>query len=158
MPSPTITTPQFLHLDVKATPELPSVKMRVIHDSRRGVYVPASIALEHPIVAVTPTLLSKMRLGAVRRDALRVALGEKNTELTQRAAVKSYFKGSAGRAVSEKVRQDPTDEHIETTALIYTLARLVGDFPVQAVARSFGIEHADAKRWVQLARKNGELS
>lgn len=153
----TINTPQFLHLTVKATPELPSVQMRVIHDARRGVYVPASIALEHPAVAVTPTLLSKMRLGAVRRDALRAALSEKNVELTQRAAVKSYFRGSTGRAVSEKVRLDPTDEHLETAALIHRLARLVGDFPAQSIARSFGLQHSDAKRWVQLARKNGQI-
>lgn len=155
MPSPSINTPQFLHLDVRATPEVPSVKMRVIHDEGRGVYVPASISLEHPTVAVTPTLLAKMRLGAVRRDALRTELSEKNVELTQRAAVKSYFKGSTGRAVSDKVRLVPTEEHLENAAVIYRLARLVGDFPVQAVARSFGLDHADAKRWVTQIRRSG---
>lgn len=157
MPTPDITTPQFLHLDVKATPELPSVKMRVIHDARRGIYAPASIALEHPMVPVTPTLLTKMRLGTIRRDALRAALAEANSELSQRSVVRTYFKGSSGRPVSEKARETPSAEHLENAALIYLLARLVGDFPVRAVARSFGLEHSDAKRWVQLARKSGQL-
>jgi len=157
MSAPAITTPQFLHLNVSATPERPSVRIRVIHDEKTGTYVNASVAVEHPVAAITPTLLGKMRLGAVRRDALRSALGEQNAELAQRAPVKSFFKGSAGRAVAEKVRLDPTAEHQENAALIYRLARLVGDYPVQAIARCFGLEHADAKRWVALAKKNGAL-
>jgi hypothetical protein len=157
MSTSVITTPQFLHLNVKATADRPSLTVRVIHDARNGIYTNGSLALEHPSVAVTPTLLSKMRLGTLRRDALRTALGEANPELSKIPAVKSFFKGSAGRAVAEKVRLDPTTEHLENAALIYRLARLVGDFPVQAVGRCFGLEKVDAQRWVALAKKNGEL-
>lgn len=157
MSAPAIMTPQFLPLTVAATPERPSVTIRTMHDERNGVYVNHSLALEHPVVAVTPTLLSKMRLGALRRDALRAALGEQNSELAKRPPVKSYFKGSAGRTVAEKARREPTAEHIENAALVYRLARLVGDYPVHAIARCFGLEHTDAKRWVAIAKKNGAL-
>lgn len=157
MPSLTINAPQFLHLDVTATPERPSVKIRTIHDPRRGVYVTASLALDHPAVAITPTLLAKMRLGSIRRDALRAAIGTANAELNVHAAIKTYFKGTSGRAVAEKVRAEPSDAHLEIAAVIHRLARLIGDYPVQAVARSFGLEQADAQRWVKLARKVGEL-
>ena len=157
MPSPVITTPQFLHLNVPGTIDRPSVKIRVIHNESTGVYANASLTAEHPMVAITPTLLSKMRLGAIRRDALRAALGEENAELAKRAPVKSFFKGTAGRAVAEKARLVPTAEHLENAALVYRLARLVGDYPVQAVARSFSLEHDDAARWVAIARKNGAL-
>ncbi|ROR76055.1 hypothetical protein SAMN06295974_3797 [Plantibacter flavus] len=158
MPQPTITTPPLLNLTVPATPDRPSVKIRVAHDSRRGVYTTNNLGIEHPVIAVTPTLLGKMRLGAVRRDALRSALSEANDELAGRAPVKSYFRGSNGRAVSEKVRAEPTLEHLENLAIIYRLARLVGDFPVQSVARSFGLEPVDAQRWVAIARKSGSLA
>lgn len=158
MPTPEITSPQFLHLNVPATVERPDVKIRVIHDERKGVYVNASIAVEHPMVAVTPTLLSKLKLGSLRKDALRAALGELNVQLAARAPVKSFFKGTAGRAVAEKARLEPTAEHLENAVVIFRLARLVGDYPLLAVARCFSIEHADAKRWVALARKNGELA
>lgn len=157
MPTPTINTPQFLHLNVPGTLDRPSVKIRVIHDERKRSYVNASLAVEHPAVAVTPTLLSKMRLGTLRRDALRVALGEHNPELSGRAPVKSFFRGTTGRAVSEKARLEPAAEHLENAAVIYRLARLVGDYPIQAVARCFSLDPTDAARWVALARKNGEL-
>lgn len=158
MTTPPITTPQFLHLNVQATIDRPAVKIRVVHDERAGVYNNSALTVEHPVVAVTPTRLAKMRLGSLRRDALRVALGEQNTELSKRAPVKSFFKGSAGRAVSEKVRMEPTAEHLGNAAIVYRLARLVGDYPVQAVGRCFGLEPSDAKRWVALARKNGVLA
>lgn len=157
MPTPAITAPQFLHLNVQATTDRPAVKIRVIHDERKGIYTNGSLAVEHPVVAVTPTLLGKMRLGSLRNDALRIALCEQNGELVKRAPVKSFFKGSNGRAVAEKVRLDPTVEHLENAAIVYRLARLVGDYPVQAVARCFSLEHTDAKRWVALARKSGSL-
>lgn len=158
MPQPTISTPSLLNLSVQASQDRPSVKIRVTHDARRGVYVTSSLALEHPAVAVTPTLIGKLRLGGVRRDALRAALSEANAELTGRAPLKSYFRGSTGRAVSDKVREDPSAEHLENAALIYRLARLVGDFPIRAIARSFSLEPADAQRWVGMARRSGVLS
>ena len=156
--APKIITPQFLHLNVLATATVPDVKIHVIHDERRGVYVNASIAVEHPVVAVTPTLLGKLKLGSLRKDALRSALAKHNIELSQRAPVKSFFKGTLGRAVAQKARLEPTIEHLTNTAVVFRLARLVGDYPLIAVARCFSLEHADAKRWVALARKNGDLT
>jgi hypothetical protein len=158
MPRPSITTPQFLHLQVKGSADRPDVKIRVIHDERAGLYTNASLTVEHPVIAITPTLLSKLKLGSLRRDALRAALGEKNVDLAKRPPVKSFFKGSVGRAVSDKARLEPTAEHLENTAIIYRLARLVGDFPIQSIARCFSLEHTDATRWVALARKNGDIS
>lgn len=157
MPQPAITTPEFLHLNVQGSIDRPTLKVRVIHNESKGVYVNASISAEHPMVAVTATLLSKMKLGALRNTALRAALAEQNIELSKRAPVKSFFKGTAGRAVAEKAHLDPTPEHLENAALVYRLARLVGDYPVQAVARCFSLEPAAAKHWVTLARKNGVL-
>jgi hypothetical protein len=155
---PVITTPQFLHLNVPATIDRPAVKIRTIHDARKGVYTNASLAVDHPVVAITPTLLSKLKLGTLRKDALRGALAEQNAELTKRAPVKSFFKGTAGRAVAEKSRLEPTPEQLENAAVVFRLARLVGDYPIQAVARCFSLEHVDAKRWVALARKNAHLA
>jgi hypothetical protein len=147
-----------VHLNVQGSIDRPTVKIRAIHNESKGVYANASLTAEHPVVAITSTLLSKMKLGSLRNTALRAALAEQNVELAKRAPVKSYFKGTAGRAVAEKARLAPTDEHLENAALVYSLARLVGDYPVHAVARCFSLEHTDAKRWVALARKNGDLA
>lgn len=155
MSTPAITTPALLALSVKATTERPALTFRLSHDPRSGTYSTVHLAAEHLTVAITPTRLAKMRIGSLRRDALRLALAEKNTALSSRPAVKSYFKGSVGRAVAEKARVEPTDEHLDSAAVIYRLARLVGDFPVQAVARSFSLEQKDAQRWVATAKKKG---
>lgn len=158
MPQPEITTPAFLHLTAPAAPDRPAVNIRAVHERKTNTYVSASVSIEHPMVAVTPTRIAKMRLGTVRRDALRAALAEANTDLAKTPAVKSYFKGTNGRAVSEKVKVAPTGEHLEAAALVYRLAKIVGDFPVQAVARCFGLERTDASRWIAAARKSGVLA
>lgn len=157
MSSPSITTPALLRLHVKPTAERPSVDIRVALDAGRGVYVNSSLALEHPNTAITTTLLGKLRLGELKRDALRSELAKSNEELLKRAPVKAYFKNANGRAVAEKIRLDPTAEQFENLSLIYKLARLVGDYPVQAVGRSFGLIPDDARRWVGLARRGGWL-
>ena len=157
MPQPEITTPQFLHLNVQGAIDRPNVAIRVMHDQKTRTYVNVSVSVESPMVAVTPTRIAKMRLGTLRRDALRAALGEANVELAKTAPVKTFFKGTAGRPVAEKARLAPTAEHLENAALIYRLARLVGDFPVQAVSRVFGLEKVDASRWVASAREQGIL-
>jgi len=153
----TVKTPQILRLAIAATAERPSVNIRVILDEKSGRYVNASVAVEHPAIAVTPTLLGRMRLGQLRRDALRASLAEQNPELLSQPALKSFFRGTSGRTVAEKIRVTPSVEHLQTVALIYHLARLTGDYPVQAVGRSFGLDRADAVRWVALARKTGAL-
>lgn len=158
MPQPEITTPRFLHLNAPAAADRPTVSFRVAHNERAGTYVPVAVTIEHPMIPVTPTRITKLRLGTLRRDALRASLAEANPELSRIAPVKSFFKGSAGRAVAERVRVEPTAEHLENAALIYRLAKLVGDFPVVSVARSFGLERDDAARWVAAARKAGALS
>ena len=155
MPTPSITAPSLLQLTVKATTERPAANFRLSHNSRTGTYDTISVTVDHHMLPITSTRIVKMRLGALRREALRAALLEKNLELTSRPALKSYFKGSPGRAVADKVRIDHTIEHLETAGLVYRLARLTGDFPVQAVARSFGLEKKDAQRWTALAKKNG---
>ena len=154
MPAHAITTPQFLHLEVKATPERPAVHIRAVHDAHRGVYVTASLSLDHPVVAITPTLLGKMRLGTIRKDALRAALADANVHLSEKAPIKTYFKGGNGRPVAERFRLSPTPEHLDTAATIHQLAKLVGDFPVLAVARSFNLSPSDARRWLALARRS----
>lgn len=153
-----ITAPPLLHLDVPATTDRPAVKFRVSHNSATGSYGTIGVSVEHHTIPITGTRLSKMRLGALRREALRLALGEKNLELTSRPAVKTFFKGTQGRAVAEKVRADPTSEHLEAAGLIYRLARLTGDFPVMTIARCFGLEKNDAQRWTALAKKNGYIA
>jgi hypothetical protein len=158
MPQPEIITPQFLHLNVQATSDRPSVAIRVIHSPRTGTYANASVAIEHPMIAVTTTRIAKLRLGTLRRDALRAALAEANVELSKIPAVKSFFKGTNGRPVSERVHLNPTPENLANAALIYRLARLTGDFPMLAIARSFSISPNLAKRWVFLARSAGALS
>lgn len=151
----TITTPPMLRLVAAGNAERPTVTFRVMLDAQKGVYVNAGITAEHPAIAVTPTLLARLGLGRLRREAVRAALAEHNPELLSRPALKTFFKGTTGRPVAEKVRSAPTAEHLETVATIRRLARLSGDYPNQAVARSFGLDVADAKRWVSLARHLG---
>lgn len=152
-----IKTPQILRLAVKGSAERPSVDFRVILDETKGAYVNAGITVEHVAVPVTPTLLARMRLGQLRRDALRATLAEQNAELTSIPALKTYLKGSNGRAVAEKVRLNPTAEHLELVGTIHRLARLIGDYPSQAVGRTFGLERDDAQRWLAHARKASHI-
>lgn len=158
MPQPTITTPRFLTLTPRMNAGEPAVSIRVAHNERAGVYTNTAVSVEHPMVAVTPTKIAKLRIGSLRRDALRAALAAENPALSKTPAVKTFFKGTNGRAVSEKTRTNPSDEHLETAATIYRLALLVGDFPVQSVARCLGLERQDAARWVASAKKSGQLA
>ena len=152
-----ITTPPILTLRVQGDATRPTVEFNAMFDSRRQTYVNVSMKAEHPSIAITPTLLSKLRLGQLRNEALRKMLGEQNPELAKTAPVKNFFKGVIGRPVAEKIRQDPTVTHLDTVALLVRLARIAGDYPVVAVERSYGLERDDAKRWIALARKNGHL-
>lgn len=151
MTSSPIDAPLVLNLSVKGTPDRPGVAIRTMLKGDR--YINVSVLIEHPMVAVTGTRIAKLRLGTLRRDALRTALGESNAELQTTPALKTYFKGSNGRAVSEKIRAEPSLQVLDQVLTISKLARLVGDYPSQAVARCFGLEAIDAKRWINLARK-----
>ncbi|MCY1718570.1 hypothetical protein OVA26_16660 [Microbacterium sp. SL62] len=153
----TINTPAFLKLTPTVPKGSPAVRINAMFDQRAGSYATANLTVESPVESITPTRLAKMRLGALRRDALRLQLGEENAVLARRAPVKSYFRGTPGRAVAEKARLEPTPEHLENAGLVYRLARIVGDYPVQAVSRCFGLEVADAHRWVRLAKKTGAI-
>lgn len=158
MPQPTINTPRFLQLTPQAPAGSPAVSIRVALNERDGVYVNTAVTVEHPMVAVTSSKIAKLRIGALRRDALRSALSEENGDLAKTSAVKTFFKGTNGRAVSEKIRANPSTEHLESAVTVYRLAKYVGDFPVQSVARCLGIERTDAARWIATAKKAGLLT
>ncbi len=124
-----IITPKFLHLEVAATADRPSVRMRVMHNQATGAYVPTSLELEHPRVAGHPDTDREdgPRRPPPRGSPQQAQRGERRAGPSR--SVKTYFRGTTGRAVSEKARNEPSDEHLENAALVYRLARLVGDFP-----------------------------
>ena len=72
--APEINTPQVIAATLVPRPDRPSVTVRMVLDARTGAYTPRSVLVEHPMINVTPTLMARMRLGAVRRALVREAL------------------------------------------------------------------------------------
>jgi len=69
----------------------------------------------------------------------------------------SYLDGRPGRPVAASVASLPTRKHLDKAVAVYTAAKAIGDFPVLAVARSFGLTHRSAARWIASARRQGLL-
>lgn len=144
-------------LNTTATGEFGAISIKAMHDSRLEKYTTVSIGIENPMAAVTPTGIRRIRLGSIRSDALRKQLMEANPDLLDAPAIKSYFAGTNGRAAAKKTHLSPSAEQLEVAATIFKLARLVGDYPIKAVQRCFGLEHAVARFWVNRARSQGVL-
>ncbi len=155
MSAPAIETPLMLQLNSQSSPKDPLVRMKAMFQPASQTYSIVSLVIEHPAQSITPTKIANMRLGTLRRDALRQSLGEHNIALQEHSPVKSYFRGSQGRTVAEKSKLNPSAEQLIVASIVYRLAKIVGDFPVLSVARCFALEHVDAKRWVALLKKGG---
>ena len=153
-----INTPQIVNGSVSGGLDAPNIAVKAMHDSRTGTYTSVSVEITHPMIPVTPTLIRRLRLGAVRSSIIRQKLMEANPELVKIAALKSFFTGSTGRAVAQKSRLSPSAEQLDAASAVYRLARLAGDFPVKAVQRCFALEKDEAHLWVSLARRAGALA
>lgn len=155
---PTITTPPFLVVHVPGDMQTPSLDLTYSHDKARQRYMPVSVKVENPMSPFTMTAMKQMRVHGLSMPKLREELiNQHNADLLSRAPIKSYVKGAKGRAVAQKSHQNPTDAQLTDAALIYSLAKVVRDFPIKAVERSFGLDHDDARNWLKLARKKGLL-
>lgn len=151
---PEINTPQVIAATLAPRPDRPSVTVRMVLDARTGAYAPRSVLVEHPMINVTPTLMARMRLGAVRRALVREALEKENPQLDA-ASVRSYLRDRDGRPVSAKEREKPSAARLEQAATVLRLAKLVGDYPYASVARAFGIDRVQARSWIKAAQAQG---
>lgn len=149
-----ITTPSILSATTVANSEDPAVTLRAMHNAQTDRYATMSVLVEHPMVAVTPTLMRRLRLRDIKSQLLRQELATANPDLMAIAPLKSFLKGTHGRAVSSKDREGPSTERLEQTLAILRLARLSGDFAAVSVMRCFGIERADAEHWIKAARRH----
>lgn len=152
---PTINTPPFLVVTVPGDLETPSLDVTFSHDKAKRRYMPVSVKVENPMSPFTVTAMKKMRVHNLAMPKLREELGTHNADLLGHAPVKSYFKGSKGRAVAQKSHENPTDAQLTDAALVYSFAAAVRDFPIKAVERSFGLDNDQARNWLKLARKKG---
>ena len=143
------------HLDVLSMGDLftATIQASVHYDDALRRYHNASVIIEHPVQPVSSTSIRKIpihrRISLATRDLLR----ESNQSLLSRAPVKTYFKGTQGRKVSQKVAGTPTRQHLEDAAVIFHLAASIRDMPVRSIERCFGITYKQAKRWVRIARR-----
>lgn len=154
---PEITTPSFLSVSVSPAPMGPTVRITASYSRHEAKYVASSITVEHPLEAVTGRTLRTTRLRALMVEGLREQLREANTELLDQAPVKTYFRGTRGRAVSEKTRLDPTLAQLVDAGTVYQLASSIGDFPIKAIERCFSLDNRDAQRWMRQVRRQGLL-
>lgn len=142
-----INTPQVVAHTVSGGFSDPSIEVRAMHDPAKGRYRVMSLQVEGPVVDVTATLVRKLRLGEVRRAAIRAGLAEANPELMKILPVKSYLLGKEGRPVSAKDKTEPGRQRLEQAATVFHLALLAGDYPVRALRLSFGLSADEATRW-----------
>lgn len=152
-----INTPQIVNGSVSGGLDAPNIAVKAMHDSRTGTYTSVSVEITHPMIPVTPTLIRRLRLGAVRSSIIRQKLMEANPDLVKIPALKSFFSGNQGRTVAQKARLSPSAEQLETASAVFRLAKLTGDFPIKAVQRCFALETDEAHAWVALARKTGAI-
>lgn len=157
MTRPQIHTPAFLQLDIPGSRTSPSIEIKAIWQPYERRYTAGQVTFEHPAVPITSTRLRKARLHTTMATALRTQLSEANPELLKRAPAKTFFKGTVGRTAGAKVAADPTDEHLVNAALVFNLAKAVGEPAVRSVERCMGLDYSTARRWVTIARKNGFL-
>lgn len=148
-----IQFPDLLSVTAKRDAGSPTFSARLSYDATTGRYRPFGVSLDGFADPVKGRDLRTMPMARLIADQLRPQIEEANPQLLTVPAVKTYFKGTRGRKVATGIAQKPSFDKLEEAALVFTLAKAVGDFPVRAVERCFALEYAQAKRWVRKARK-----
>lgn len=146
--------------DMSADMNALSIKAVFTFNTLNSRYVCGTTTFSSPVTPVRSTSIKSTPVHTRLVAVLRAQLGQEPTNVAlaeANPALKSYFKGTTGRRPAHGVIIEPTDEALEVAAAIHTLARAIGDFPVLAIARSFGIEHRHAVRWAGKARRRGLL-
>lgn len=155
---PAITTPSDLSLIFPGkTIESPGSSVQAMYNPATQTYDPTSVTISGAMGPVSAGAVRSTALRSILRSALRSELAAVNTDLTKRPPVKSFFKNSTGRRLSDARVNDPDDDILTNVALIVRLARLCHDYTNVCVARSFGIEHFKAISLVRAARSAGYL-
>lgn len=151
-----ITTPHMIEATRAGTDVEPAIRMQFMLRHQDDAYDTLSINVEHPFTPITPTLMRRLGLRAVKSTLVRQELAATNPELMKIAPIAAFLKGNNGRPVAAKDRLNPTHNRLDEAFVVLRLARLAGEFSVISIERCFGIERNDARRWVKLARRREE--
>ncbi len=153
-----IHTPDPLRIKEDSTdPNEPSTRVALAYSAQTGAYEAYDVHLDGPYAHIKGRTLRGTPLRQIVREKLPEALLEHNAHLATVPAVKTFFLGTTGRAVSKKSQRQPSTEQLQNAATVFTLARLTQNFPIRAVQRCFALEYRDAQRWVRLARRHNLL-
>lgn len=150
-----VETPSMLTVQVPGDEASPTVTVLASYNAALGRYAAASVFVEHPFAEVRSSVLRRTPVRRILAEGLRPQLLEANPALGRDRAVKAWAAGKNGRRPAAKQVASPDAAHLASAAAVLSLERTVGGFPVRAVERAFGIERADAARWVRLVRKEG---
>lgn len=152
-----INFPPMIQLEVPGSPTEPTVLVNAYFDQGARRYLANQVEIAHPFVAVTSTWINRLRLRSAMAQALRPHLETANLSLLSRPGAKRFFHGSTARPRKASYAVSPDRMALDDAALVFTLARATGDFPVLAVQRCLGIDRTDAQRWVRTLRSSGLL-
>lgn len=152
-----VNLPPYMTISITGSLLDPAIDATASYDAALRRYTNTSFQMEHPQIEISSTAIRKVPIHRRISLAQRDILADANSQLMSRPPVKSYFKGTTGRAVSKANALVPTDSQLETAAVIFHLAAAIRDTPVRSVERCFNITYRDAKRWVRRARRLGIL-
>lgn len=152
-----VNLPSYMHIQIAGSLLDPSIEATASFHPTLRRYVNSSFQVDHPQLEISSTTIRKVPIHRQLSRAQRDILAEANPQLMNRAPVKSYFRGTTGRAVSKLNAHLPTDAQLENAAIIFHLAASIRDTPVRSVERCFNITYRDAQRWVRRARRLGVL-
>lgn len=152
-----VNLPPYMNINIDGSLLDPTIDATASYDTTMRRYVNSSFQIEHPQIEISSTAIRRVPIHRRISLAQRDILADANVHLMNRAPVKSYFKGTTGRAASRANALSPTDVQLENAAVIFHLAASIRDTPVRSVERCFNISYSDAKRWVRRARRLGVL-
>lgn len=152
-----VKLPDFLSVSVQGDLFNPSIEALSGWDNDLQRYINRSVEISHPGFGVSSTVIHRIPIHRAISLAQRDLLRDINPDIIKISAVKSYFRGTTGRAVSAKIAKNPDDLHLENAAIIFHIAAAIRDKPIRSIERSFNITYDQAKRWVRIARRKNIL-
>jgi hypothetical protein len=110
-------------------------------------------------IEITPTVLRQVRLGEVLSAAVPLCVA---VLLDGKPVTVHDLTTSSGRVLpawmaADAAKAGPTADTLELVQLVYGVAALAAQPPMQAVAAEFGIPTRTATHWITKARKAGLL-
>jgi hypothetical protein len=110
-------------------------------------------------IEITPTVLRQVRLGELLSAAVPLCVA---VLLDGKPVTVHDLTTSSGRVLpawltAEAAKAGPSSDTLELVQLVYGVAALAAQPPMQAVASEFGIPTRTATHWITKARKAGLL-